>query len=102
MKEVNGKRIKLVHGDEESKDLNSIKNHISMDNQFYDAIVKGHLHSFKVYEENDGRMVIQIGCLSGRNNYSKKLKCTTNAGQGIIVVREDGEIIPIKIDLQIN
>ncbi|MCY9737429.1 metallophosphoesterase family protein [Paenibacillus alvei] len=102
VKTVNGKKFKFVHGDEERNDLNAIKSHISMDGEFYDVLVKGHLHSFRVYEENDGRLVIQVGCLSGRNTYSKKLKCTTNAGQALIVVRGDGEIIPIKIDLQVN
>lgn len=100
IKELNGKKIKLIHGDEETKDDNIIKAHMSMDNTIYHCIVKGHLHRFKIFEENDGRLVVQVGSLCGRNNFSKKFKATSNAGQAMIIVREDGVIQPLQIDLQ--
>jgi predicted phosphodiesterase len=99
IKEINGKKIKLVHGDEESRN-SSLNDHISMDNVLYDCLVKGHLHYFNVNEENNGRLVVQVGTLSGTNNYAKKLKCSTEASQAIIIVKENGDIIPIKIALQ--
>ena len=103
IKTVNGKKFKMIHGDEDSgSDVNRIRDHSNMDNEIYDCIVSGHKHSFKSIQGNNGQWIVQVGCLMGRNNYSKKLKCVTNAGQGIIIVRDDGEIIPLPIDLQVN
>lgn len=96
---INNKKIKLIHGDDEGKGA-KIEKHISSDNEFYDLIIQGHLHHFKIYTENFGRTYMFVGCLMGRNNYSKKMKCTTNASQGIVIFREDGQYTPISIDLQ--
>lgn len=102
-KVINGKRIKLVHGHlDEGDKKDRLKSYISMLNEFTDVLIYGHLHNFKVEDSDNGRMTIGIGCLSGKNSYSKKLKCATNASQAMIVVTENGDIYPLRIDLQIN
>lgn len=101
---INGKIFKFTHGDEDSKKnvKDRMKAFISMDNEFYDYWIHGHLHHYYIQEDDHGRMIISIGSLMGRNNYSAKINSSTNASQGMIVVREDGQIIPFKIDLQIT
>lgn len=100
--DINGSKIKLIHGENENKNNDSkIKDHISMDEEIYDALICGHLHHYRTVEENNGRMTIYIGSLIGTNNYSKKHKCTSHASQGFILIREDGQIVPLRIDLQI-
>jgi predicted phosphodiesterase len=103
VKELNGKKIKFVHGDNETRnDKNKLDKQSSMDNIVYDALIMGHYHHYSVFERNHGRLEIYIGSIMGRNNYSKKIKATTDASQGLIIVREDGEILPLKIGLQIH
>lgn len=102
-KVINGKRIKLVHGHlDEGDKKDRLKSYISMLNEFTDVLIYGHLHNFKYEESDHGRFALGTGCLSGRNNYSKKLKCATNASQAMIVVAENGDIYPLRIDLQVN
>lgn len=102
VREVNGKLFKFAHGDKDRGNKNhKMKAHISLDNRFYDCFIHGHLHNFYIQPDDHGRMVIGVGCLIGRNNYSKEMYCGNNASQAFIVVREDGEILPFPIDLQI-
>ncbi|MDH6674420.1 putative phosphodiesterase [Paenibacillus sp. LBL] len=99
--DLNGKKIKFVHGDRDNGDKKRrLLGHISMDEVIYDAFVHGHLHNYYVQEDDHGRLIVGVPCLMGRNNYSKDMLCATNAGQAMIVVRGDGTIVPIKIDLQ--
>lgn len=99
--DLNGKKIKFVHGDRDNGDKKRrLLGHISMDEVIYDAFVHGHLHNYYAQEDDHGRLIVGVPCLMGRNNYSKDMLCATNAGQAMIVVRGDGTIIPIKIDLQ--
>lgn len=99
--EVNGRKIKLVHGHLDSGNkTDRLKNYISMQNDFFDCLIYGHLHNFDVKESDHGRMTVGVGCLSGRNDYSKTFGCATNASQMMMVVTGDGEMIPIKVDLQ--
>lgn len=101
IKELNGRKIRLVHGHlDEGNKRDRIKSYISMENEFFDALIYGHLHNFKVEESDNGRLAVGVGCLVGRNSYSKKISCATNASQMIFVVTEDGDMLPIKIDLQ--
>lgn len=100
--EINGNKIKLIHGDDEGTSSGKLQQHISSDNEFYNLIIQGHLHHYKIHSENFGRNYMFVGCLMGRNTYSKKMKCSTNASQGIVIFREDGKYIPINVDLQIN
>jgi predicted phosphodiesterase len=99
--EVNGKLFKFTHGDNDGGKKNYLlKSHIVLDKEFYDVWIHGHLHNYYVQEEDYGRIIIGVGCLMGRNNYAKHLQCATNASQAMIVVREDGRITPLKIDVQ--
>ena len=101
VKEIYGEKIKLIHGDEEgSNDKDKVAKHSTADNTFYKTIVQGHYHNFKTIDENYGRKFVYVGCLMGRNAYSHKMKCDTNASQAIILCREDGQQIPICVDLQ--
>lgn len=100
--ELNGKKFKLGHGDKDNGNKKDrMKGHIVLDKEFYDCFIHGHLHNFYVQESDDGRIVIGVGCLMGRNNYSKDMLCATDAGQALIIVREDGDIQPQRINLQI-
>jgi predicted phosphodiesterase len=98
--EVNGQLIKFVHGDNE-KGNNLLAKHSQMDGVNYSAVVMGHLHHFEVKEVGDNKFEIYMGSLQGNNNYAKKGKFGSGAGQGILVIHEDGEIEPKNIRLQI-
>ncbi|NBI28610.1 hypothetical protein ERL59_06545 [Chengkuizengella sp. YPA3-1-1] len=100
--ELNGKKFKFVHGDKhKTKNKHILKTQSSLDREFYDVFVHGHLHNWYTRDDDHGGMVVGVGCLMGRNNYSKEMECATDASQGMIVVREDSAIIPIPINLQI-
>lgn len=99
---VNGKRFKFLHGDKDRGSMKRrMKDHISMNNEFIDYLVHGHLHNFYTQDDDNGRMVVGIGSLQGKNNYSKDLGSTTDASQAFILVEEDGEVHPFRIGLQI-
>jgi predicted phosphodiesterase len=99
--ELNGKKIKLVHGHlDNGNKKDRLKAYISMQNDFFDCLVYGHLHNYNVQESDHGRMTVGVGCLSGRNDYSKTFNCATNASQMMLVVTSEGDLIPMKIDLQ--
>jgi predicted phosphodiesterase len=100
-KEINGLKIKFLHGDLDKKqDKSKIEAHNSIDKKVYDAIVFGHLHHFTVTERNMGAMEIYCGSTMGRNNYSKKLKAMSEASQAILVITDEGELLPQRINLQ--
>ena len=95
-KNINGLKCKFMHGQDSSKDgKKSMRSEISIDNEFYDILFKGHLHNFNVESENHGRYVVYTGCLSGYNDHSVKFGCATSASQTICIVG-DGEIELIK------
>jgi metallophosphoesterase superfamily enzyme len=99
---INNKNFKFLHGDKDRGDMKKrLKAHISMDNEFIDYLIHGHLHHYYCIDDDNGRMVIGVGCLMGKNNYSKDIGATTDASQAFIVVEENGDIIPIRIGLQI-
>jgi predicted phosphodiesterase len=102
-KVINGKKIRLVHGhlDEGNKN-DRMKSYISMQEDFFDCLIYGHLHNYKVQESDNGRLIVGVGCVSGRNPYSKKLSFATNASQMMMIVTGEGDLIPIRIDLQIS
>lgn len=96
-KEINGLKCKFVHGEDSTKDgKRAIKNEISVDNQLYDILFKGHLHNFNVESENHGRYIIYTGCLSGFNDYSVRFGCSTYASQTICIVDNNGKVELIK------
>ncbi|UOE58208.1 metallophosphoesterase family protein [Cytobacillus oceanisediminis] len=97
--EINGKRIKLVHGDFEKRtDKGKIDKHIAADEEFYDAVIMGHFHYFEVIERNYGNLEIRVGSPMGRNSYSRKFKANSDPSQAIIIVTNE-DIIPIRIGL---
>ncbi|KEK23968.1 hypothetical protein [Bacillus gaemokensis] len=90
---INGRNIKLVHGDLEKKaDKGKLADHSDRDNIIYDAIVMGHFHHFEVIEVGDDKFEILIGSIKGSDDYSKKLGLSSSPSQGAILVYEDGEI----------
>lgn len=100
-KEINGKKIKLVHGHlDNSNKKDRIKGYISMQNEFFDCLVYGHLHHFHLQESDNGRLAIGVGSLEGRNDYSKNFNAATNASQMIMIVTGEGDMLPIRVDLQ--
>lgn len=101
IKEVNGILLKAKHGDKAIKDdKQQLKADISMDENFYTLLLKGHEHNFRCISENKGRYVISTGCLSGFNDYSTAFGCATVASQTIVIV-DQGKIELIK-DVQLN
>lgn len=96
-KDINGLKCKFVHGEDSVRDgKRAIKNEMSVDNQFYDVLFKGHLHNFNIESENHGRYVVYTGCLSGYNDYSVRFGATTCASQTICVVNDNGKVELIK------
>ncbi|MGV4321305.1 metallophosphoesterase [Bacillus mojavensis] len=100
--DVNGLNFKFVHGD-----LDSIKNeglvarHSDNDNIIYNAIVMGHYHHYRDIEVGQDKRIIVFGSMKGTDNYSKdKLRKVSPASQGIIIINENKEIHPKKINLQ--
>lgn len=90
---INGRNIKLVHGDLEKKaDKGKLADHSSRDGVIYDAIVMGHFHHFEIIEVGDDKFEILIGSIKGSDDYSKKLGLASAPSQGAILVHEDGEI----------
>lgn len=77
-----------------------MKGYISMQNEFFDCLIYGHLHHFHMQESDNGRLVIGVGSLEGRNSYSKNFNAATNASQMIMIVTGEGDLIPIRVDLQ--
>lgn len=101
IKTVNGISTKAKHGDKGAKDDKAdLKNDISMDEEFYQLLLKGHEHNHRVISENRGRYIVSGGCLSGYNDYSTAFGCATVASQTIIVTKYN-EIEMIK-DVQLS
>ena len=84
-----GIKCKFIHGDHnKTKDGKTlIKSEMSVDNEFYDILFKGHLHNFSIESENNGRYIVR-GCLSGYNDFSLNFGCATFASQTIVVLGE--------------
>lgn len=101
IKEVNGTKHKFIHGhDKKSKNSkDAIKKEMSMDDDFY-TLWRGHYHNFNIESENNGRYIVNCGCLSGYNDYSTAFGCTTWASQ-VIGIIGNGKIELIKdVNLQ--
>lgn len=101
---INGLNVVCIHGDnriQSAKSLFDSENTLES-NRSVDLILRGHYHNFNVASENNNGLVVTTGCLFGYNPYStKRMSCTTNACQTLIVVG-DNEIENIKnVNLQI-
>jgi len=97
--EINGIKIKAVHGDNE-KGNKKLASHSDMDNENYNILVMGHLHHHSVKEVGQNKFEVYVGSLQGANNYAMKGKFLSNASQGVIVIDEYGDIDIKRIDLQ--
>lgn len=100
--EVNGKKVRGQHGDDDSiNDGLKIEKYNGIDEDVYDVLIFGHLHHFDTRQGNKDRQTVYCSGLIGTNDYSRdKVKSAANAGQTLILFREDGQVIPINIDLQ--
>lgn len=101
---INEMRVKVIHGDNRVSDKKKLYDgEATMDDSKYDLILRGHDHNFNISSQNNGGYVITTGCLFGYNPYStKKMSCTTNASQTIIVTHKS-KIECIKdVNLQIK
>lgn len=100
---VNGMNVKVIHGDNRVSDKKKLfDSESTMDDIEYKLVLRGHDHNFNMHSQNNGGYVVTSGSLFGYNPYSvKKMSCTTNASQTLIVVNEN-DIECIKdINLQI-
>jgi predicted phosphodiesterase len=101
-KTLNGVKFKLAHGHlDGGNKQNRMKSKISMENDFFDVFIYGHLHNYDVKESDRGRMTIGVGSLAGREDYSVSLSSATDASQLMVVVTDGGDILPLRVALQI-
>lgn len=101
---LQGKKIKLKHGDKSPRNSKKFYDaEVSMNEERYDILIKGHDHNFNITSQNNGTYVITIGCLFGYNPYSvDKVQCLTHASQMLMLINK-GEIEYIRdVNLQIN
>lgn len=99
--QANGKNILAVHGDRDSKqDKLKIAKYSQILKTPIHAIVVGHYHHYCVEEVGFDEMEIYFGSLKGVDDYSLQIKKLSPSSQGIVIVRENGEIVPMKICLQ--
>lgn len=90
---IYGKTIRLVHGDflkrGDYKITSQIKDHpINM-------LLYGHLHSFKVVQEDINQLSIMAGSLQGNNSYSKQLGTPDSRANQLILTFDEGEQVPL-------
>ena len=96
---INGKKVKIVHGDLLPKNGDKISKLISSDNIDYDVLIFGHYHNASFAERNHGKMEIGTGSLYGTDGFSKMLGYETSASQTIVVFEGEDNILPIRIPL---
>lgn len=89
---ANERKIKFVHGDNESKGDGKLAKHSLFDEEIIDCLVYGHYHHFKVHELGRDKMEVQVGSIKGADNYSKRLKLCSHPSQAVMLVYQDGEI----------
>ena len=87
------KTIRLVHGDflkrGDYKIASQIKDHpINM-------LLYGHLHSFKVVQEDANQLSIMAGSLQGNNSYSKQLGTPDSRANQLILTFIKGAQVPL-------
>lgn len=91
MTNVGGKVVKVVHGDfEGKKDDHKIPKHIK---EFpIDLLIMGHIHTFRVVQEDFARHQIYVGSPMGANDYSKEHGFpTTKPSQALIVLERNSD-----------
>lgn len=100
--EIYGIKCRWQHGHEDSKnDERKIEKYNGVDETFYNVLGFGHLHHGRVIRKNRNNFEMYGGGLMGSNEYGKsKVKSLSDASQGIIVFRDNGDVIPFEINLQ--
>lgn len=95
--EISGRYYAFVHGDGFNIDTLA-KDLSAMTKNFYEAIFIGHIHHLYIEEQN-GTLVISNGSFAGNDEYSNKLRKTSNPSQNIFIIDKEGirNIIPIKL-----
>ena len=90
---IYGKTIRLVHGDflkrGDYKIASQIKDHP------IDMLLYGHLHSFKVVQEDINQLSIMAGSLQGNNSYSKQLGTPDSRANQLILTFDEFEQVPL-------
>lgn len=91
--------IKLVHGDLDNLNNNSILSNLSqLDGLHYDAVLGGHKHSLMIRENNG--LVVQTGSVVGNTNYSKDLAVSASRSQVVMMVTENS-LVPVPVPLRL-
>ncbi len=91
--DVNGRNIKLVHGDHERRDdKNKIARHSFNDGVNYDIIAYGHFHHFMNLEIGMDKLEVRVGSIKGSDDYSETLQIGSSPSQCVVVIDGDGEI----------
>ena len=96
--DINGRKVKAVHGDLLPKNGDKINKLISSDNIEYDVLIFGHYHNTNIAERNHDKLEIGTGSLYGTDGFSKMLGHETIASQTVIVF-EGNRVLPIRIPL---
>lgn len=90
--DVYGKTIRLVHGDFLKKGDYKISSQIK--DHPINMLLYGHLHSFKVVQEDINQLSIMAGSLQGNNSYSKQLGTPDSRANQLILTFKEGEQVP--------
>ena len=103
--DILGTKTLCVHGENERNLENSIKDYMLTYNKPVHILVSGHLHHSheKTIAMNGGRNVeyIQTDAIIGIDDYSLKLKKTSNAGAKVMIIEEEkGRTVTYNIKLK--
>lgn len=82
---VAGKRIKVVHGDNEGKKVDvKIPKHIK--EEVIEYLIMGHIHTTRIIQEDYSRFHVYVGSPMGANNYSAENNLPTTSPAQLIMV----------------
>jgi predicted phosphodiesterase len=98
--DVNGRNIKLVHGDHEKvADKRKLGKHSVNDGIVYDVIAYGHVHFFCVVEVGLDKIDLIVGSTKGSDDYSETLGLGSAPSQAVLIISEDGDMEAKRIRL---
>lgn len=90
---INGRKIKFVHGDNERHGRGRIlSSHSALDGEVYNLVIMGHVHHFEVTEVGQNQFEVYSGSLMGQNNYAVKSKFSSTPSQSVVLIDKNGEI----------
>ena len=99
--DVNGRNIKLRHGDLDKKlDKGKIAKYSINDKVTYDVIVFGHYHHYELLEIAQDRYELYVGSLKGTDSYAEKNGWSSSPSQVVMSVTPHGEMdfVMIKVN----